>query len=417
MRLLLRLVLLLPALALAATGLLAVLAVDEQPLVTDSARLSVEELARAERVLREHDPRRQPAGGYRTLTLTAEDLDALVGYLAQRFGGAATRVTLGPGEVLLAATRQLPENPVGRYLNVGATLRPRGTDLTLGDVRVGRVPLPDTLVAWAWGRLQEELARDPGFRLARESVRDVRVGPDALRVRYEWRPEILAAARDHLVSPAERERLTAYQRRLHAALAAAPAGQPVSVAEVLADLGRSPPTSEDPVADNRALLVVIAAQALGKDLRLLAPDAETMPGRTARLVLRGRVDLAQHFLGSAGITAAAGSTLSDALGLSKELADARGGSGFSFTDLAADRTGTRFGELASASPESARAWRAHLARQPLREEDFMPAVDGLPEFLPEAEFRRRYGEVGSPAYRQVLEEVERRVAAVPMYRP
>ncbi len=99
------------------------------------------------------------------------------------------------------------------------------------------------------------------------------------------------------------------------------------------------------------------------------------------------------------------------------MTDARGGSGFSFTDLVADRAGTRFGELASGSQDSARAWRARLAGQPLQEEDFMPAVDGLPEFLPEAEFRRRYGEVGSPTYRAVLEEIERRVAAAPMYRP
>jgi uncharacterized protein YfiM (DUF2279 family) len=417
LRLLLRLILLLPALALGAAGLLAVLALEDQPRVTDSARLSAEELARAERVLREHDPRRQPAGGYRTLTLSAEDLDALVGYLAQRFGGAATRVTLGPGEALIAGTRQLPENPAGRYLNLAATLRPRGTELALGDVTVGRLPLPDTLVAWVWGKLQAQLALDPGFRLARESVRDLRVGPDGVRIRYEWRPEILAAARDHLVPPAERERLAAYQQRLHAALTAGTAGRPVSLAAVLADLGRSPPTSDDAVADNRALLLVLAAHALRKDLHLLAPDAPPAPARSARLVLRGRVDLAQHFLGSAGITAAAGSTVSDALGLSKELTDARGGSGFSFTDLVADRAGTRFGELASGSQDSARAWRARLAGQPLQEEDFMPAVDGLPEFLPEAEFRRRYGEVGSPAYRAVLEEIERRVAAAPMYRP
>ncbi len=215
MRLLLRLTLLLPALVLGAAGLLAVLALEDQPLVIDNARLSAEELARTERVLREHDPRRQPAGGYRTLTLSAEDLDALVGYLAQRFGGAATRVTLGPGEALVAGTRQLPENPVGRYLNLAATLRPRGTELALGDVTVGRLPLPDTLVAWVWGKLQAQLALDPGFRLARESVRDLRVGPDGVRIRYEWRPEILAAARDHLVPPAERERLAAYQQRLH----------------------------------------------------------------------------------------------------------------------------------------------------------------------------------------------------------
>ena len=68
------------------------------------------------------------------------------------------------------------------------------------------------------------------------------------------------------------------------------------------------------------------------------------------------------------------------------------------------------------SPDTARAWRARLAAQ-TTEADFMPAVDGLPEYLSESELRRRYGEVGSPTYQEVLDEVDRRVAACPMYRP
>ena len=55
MRLILRLVLFLPAIALAAAGLLLVLALDDQPLVTNVAPLSPEELTRAERMLRELD--------------------------------------------------------------------------------------------------------------------------------------------------------------------------------------------------------------------------------------------------------------------------------------------------------------------------------------------------------------------------
>lgn len=416
MRLILRLVLFLPAIVLATGGLLLVLALDDQPLVTNVAPLSPEELTRAERVLREHDPRQQPELRDRTLSLSAQDVNALVGYLGQRVGMAATRATLGTGEVRLVGSRELPENPAGRFLNLEATLRARGTELSLGDLRVGRIAVPDALAAWVWRRTWEQLAKEPGFRIARESVREVQVAPDTLRVRYEWRPDLVGAARDQFVPPADRERLMAFQRKLLASLATVPPGQSLPLASAFRDLTGEEPPGDDPAAENRALLLVLAAHALGKDLRLLAPDAEATPRRRVRLVLRGRVDLAQHFLASAAVTAASGSAVSEALGLSKELADARGGSGFSFTDLAADRAGTRFGELAVRSPDTARAWRTRLAAQTM-ETDFMPAVDGLPEFLSESELQRRYGEVGSPAYQEMLDEVDRRVSACPMYRP
>jgi hypothetical protein len=46
----------------------------------------------------------------------------------------------------------------------------------------------------------------------------------------------------------------------------------------------------------------------------------------------------------------------------------------------------------------------------------MPAVEGLPSGLSAAQFEARFGQVESPAYRAMLAEVERRVAAVPLLR-
>ena len=48
--------------------------------------------------------------------------------------------------------------------------------------------------------------------------------------------------------------------------------------------------------------------------------------------------------------------------------------------------------------------------------DLLPALDGLPEFLPEAEFRRRYGGPGEPAYEKVAAEIERRLSQLALYR-
>ena len=115
------------------------------------------------------------------------------------------------------------------------------------------------------------------------------------------------------------------------------------------------PQTTTPAAENRAALVVLAFYVNGKGLDAIHPPAASWPRPAARRVtLASRGDTAQHFTISAALAATAGSPLSDAVGLYKELEDSRGGSGFSFNDLAADRAGTRFGELATASGDGAR---------------------------------------------------------------
>jgi len=70
--------------------------------------------------------------------------------------------------------------------------------------------------------------------------------------------------------------------------------------------------------------------------------------------------------------------------------------------------------MASASPEAALYLQTRL-KTGLREADFMPSTEGLPEFMPEPEFKRRFGGIGAPAYKQMMLEIERRVAALSLY--
>jgi len=46
----------------------------------------------------------------------------------------------------------------------------------------------------------------------------------------------------------------------------------------------------------------------------------------------------------------------------------------------------------------------------------MPPFADLPEFMPEPEFKRRYGGIGAPAYNAMMEDIERRIAALPVLR-
>jgi hypothetical protein len=117
---------------------------------------------------------------------------------------------------------------------------------------------------------------------------------------------------------------------------------------------------------------------------------------------------------SAAIAAAAGVPLADWAGVYKELSDARGGSGFSFSDLAADRAGTAFGRIATRDHESARRLQDMAER--LVEDDYMPRVNDLVDNLPEGEFVRRFGGVGQAKFNEVVGDIDARIAELTVVR-
>ena len=46
----------------------------------------------------------------------------------------------------------------------------------------------------------------------------------------------------------------------------------------------------------------------------------------------------------------------------------------------------------------------------------MPDFLDLPELMPNAEFKAKYGAVGSPRYQQVADDIERRLGTIALYR-
>jgi uncharacterized protein YfiM (DUF2279 family) len=220
------------------------------------------------------------------------------------------------------------------------------------------------------------------------------------------------------VPPDDQQRLRAYTE--HLASLARKAPEPVALTTLLQPMlrlatERCHETACDAAAqarEYRALLITLAMHAAGQPMSRLVPSARAWTRPVSRTVLlRGRNDFALHFLISAVIAAEGGGRLANAIGVYKEVADSRDGSGFSFNDIAADRAGTRFGQVAVRHPE-----RLAALPDPLDEDLFMPTVDDLPEFMPDAEFRARYGGVGGAAYHQMMARIEARVMACALLR-
>lgn len=404
----------------AAAIFLASRALEDQPLVTASDEVSAASISRARDILRRNDPRRLAPNTTREVRLAGPDLEALLNFAARRGipGAASLDLRQGGADVRYTATlpRLLADLGVGRFVNVDASLGANGSQIDIEQVRIGRIPLPGALFETLLAQYIRHTDLAPEVALLKKTISKVAITPTDVTLTYVWQPELLDSARNLALSPADQQRLAAAQRLFVDTLGHTSAGsRKVALADVLGPLLQQ--AGGQPGADRaqayRDVLLVAALHLSGRNIAVLIPDAARWPRpRPVTLTLRDRGDLAQHFVISAAIAAQAGAPLAKAIGLDKEIDDAQRGSGFSFVDLAADRAGTRLGQLAARSPERLAA----AVAAGLTDAALLPPIDGLPEHMMADEFRRRFGTPEAPAYKQMSDEIDRRIAALALFR-
>jgi hypothetical protein len=404
--------------ALVAALLVVVLLVLERtPRVVREVAFTPDQIGRAKRIV---DTQRALGGPGRhaVVRVLPGDADTAANYAAYLLARGSARVALAQGSARVQLSLPLGGPPPLAYLNVETTLVQTIGLPWVTELSIGRLSIPDAIVDWALPRLLRLAEERPDLRMALATFRQVRMAPSGLTIIYRWPDNSPLRADASVFSAADRERLQRYQTALANESRSVPANA-VPLVDVLGPLLRlaaERSAGGDAVAENRALILVATAHALGIPLHQILPEAAGWPRPQRRNVtLDGRDDLAKHFLLSAAIAAYADTVLADAIGLYKELEDARHGSGFSFPDLAADRAGTRFGERAVAG--GAAAARLHaVASDGFSDADLMPAWRDLPEGLPEREFQRRFGGIDAPAYLDMVKEVDRRVAELRVLR-
>ncbi|MEK7708667.1 MAG: hypothetical protein AAB376_02790 [Pseudomonadota bacterium] len=320
---------------------------------------------------------------------------------------------------MLSASFELPSNPFGRFLNISALLHESDGLPVFDQLQIGQLSVPgwlaDTLLEYAL----KLLSTREEYQIASDTIKRISVADGRFTVTYAWQADLPDRIRSILLPHEEQERLKVYQEWLAGNVRSGSATVAMTLADVMAPLFRlaaERSTNGDAVAENRAAIVVLSFFVNGKGLGAIVPAARDWPQLTPRKVLlNGREDFSQHFTISAAIAANAAAPLSNAIGVYKEVDDSRSGSGFSFNDVAADRAGTRFGELAVSNKESALKLQRQVAAG-IRDSDILPRVADLPEFMPETEFKKRFGGIDSPAYKHMMDDIERRIAALPLYR-
>ena len=416
--------------------LLACLVIEREPLVVETEVPTVESALRARNlarvVLDTLNERRETA----SITASEDDLNAvmtLVGRGAKSFSG---KVGVTPVKMIVKVSVRLPPIVLGGYLNLKGELLPDERGLNINLVKVGKLGCPRPLaLAMVKGLINIGLGNSEGTALM-ESVQSLTLTGNTVTVNLRSVPLLkerlkrlqvfLSRMRDIGQwgdTPWDSSLVGRYYGRLLETGRNFQGVPPPSLASYLGPLfrlARERSATGDPVKENSAALLALAIY-LG-DPRIdklaglnLKPELLGRSAYSQGVHLGGRQDLRLHFVISAGLKLLTDQGISSAIGEFKELLDAgRGGSGFSFADLAADRAGIRFAETAADPNGGARRLQELLAGNPA-EHLFFPPVADLPENMPKNEFEQRYKGVNSATYSGMVRDIDRRIDRCPAY--
>ncbi|MDO9270579.1 MAG: hypothetical protein Q7T96_15860 [Methylobacter sp.] len=378
-----------------------------------------EDLVRAKKILHEGSKTKPDEIGI--IELTEADLNLAGNYLLNRYSKSAADLDFKNNELRFKVTITLPENSLGKYLNISFRLgNIEGNDLpVITKFKAGKLLLPAKLAAFVIDTVIQHSSLNEYFILATRPIKAVKIDAEKLTITYYPNKDTLIQARNFLTHTGDNSTLNIYQQKLADIVAKHDPAWRLSLADLLRplfELAYQRSTLESAIDENRVVISAINDYVNKQETKKLlsTPDSTPTAGQQYAAFLYKRIDLAQHFIGSAALTASVNKQAAQIAGEEKELSDAHDGSGFSFIDLAADKAGTRFGEMATSSPENARKMQKAMSR--IKDySDFMPDPRDLPEHMNEVDFKQRFESVNSPVYQEISKQIDARISATPIY--
>jgi hypothetical protein len=394
---------------------------SDEPLVTEANEPSHYDIARLKSILKRHDPRTLQQGETGYAYLTEKDLNTLLLTSQSLLKTLRADSRIQSNTLTIALTTSLPDNQFGQYSNLSIELSNKENKaLQINAIHFGKLGISGLFIMPVWNAMHHLLSYQRDYNKLANTIKTIQLSNDQLQVSYiaDWNlvKDIQQSGQALLLSAQERDLLLVYQQQFIKILNSLSPGQSHSISAILQPMYQfaskhHAPASISPADENRLIFLMLAMYAANKDLNILLGEhakAHPLPRHRRRLTLKQRTDLMQHFFISAFLASSTNSALANATGLFKEISDSYGGSGFSFADLAADRAGVRLGELAIASPSSAKHLQQQLA-QYHAETDYMPSIKNLPEQLQHNVFKVHYGTTEDPRYLAMQTEVDRRL--------
>lgn len=161
-----------------------------------------------------------------------------------------------------------------------------------------------------------------------------------------------------------------------------------------------------------ALAMAIVDKRVGSLVGLSASEVVACDMPASRIMLHGRDDLPKHWALSAALSVGPGTQIAAAMGEWKELADslkkqskfqAEDPTGFSFIDIAADRSGFRTADAAS---DKALATKMASRLSTVAEIEILPRPLLALEEGPDVDFVSKYGSINDPRFIKAVKNID-----------
>ena len=427
-RQLLTLLLVILTLSLLAAWLL----LDRQPLLTAEPVLNATAVKHSQKLINNLHQSIQSSGG-KPLVFAAnlEELNSAFVLASRTLPGFHGQALIGDNGLSVLLTMPINGFWGDAYLNTQIVVEPSDGPLIIRQVRIGSLNLPGKLALSLVEKVADQVWGSGAGAALLANVRSVTLQPNVVTVELQ-RPEGfslgqlkqsgLSMYKALFSSDEQRADIEFYYKVAFNYSKANPDASLVAYLQLLFRQAhtRTAVYPEDPervIRENQAVLLALAQLLGGKNLQLLVNEVKRNEGiRPPKVTLARRADLQQHFIYSAAIHLLGSQKISATVGEAKELLDSTGGgSGFSFVDLLADRAGIRFARIATGDVASAKALQEFFMAQDRVELDIFPSKARLPEGIPQALFEEKFKSVNSADYQQMVNEIDRRLNALPLY--
>jgi hypothetical protein len=174
----------------------------------------------------------------------------------------------------------------------------------------------------------------------------------------------------------------------------------------------------DAIMPNQAAILAIGVVLGDERVAALArrkielDSVDQMNALRSRITLGGRHDLARHFSVSAALTVLMDRNRAIAIGVGKEVKDSMpGGSGYSFVDMLANRSGIQFTSLATQDAQSARSIQ-DLFEASAPPTQLIPSYDDLPEGIDHENFQKEYGGISGQRTLELDRKIQTKLDAL-----
>ena len=357
-----------------------------------------------QRIVRTIKSKKQPV----LLSITQNEVNGLSALGHRAIPQLTSNIVLIKDQGLFRFSLELPLPNIIRFLNIDLTLNTSQTGLDLDTAYIGSIPIPGNWLI----KLGE---------IATNTYINKEFGTSLLKM------VSLFALRDQLALFGNVDDIRFYHQSLLNFVATNNNKKSLApyVTHVFSDAKqRSAFPGAQAAIENKAALTALVLYFGTDKFELFIGDVSQYSSKQVlqrlklqmSVTLRNRVDIQKHFIYSIALQLFGSSNASDAIGELKEFLDSnKGGSGFSFADLMADRAGTRLAMISTQSNESALLVQNYLT-QTNSESAIIPTLAKLPEGVSQQAFIKYYQNIQSKKYIAMLNHIDEQLLQIPLYR-